>query len=396
MTFSRRSCTRFMVWILSAMAGSLVCIAAFNVVVDPWDVRHWPWEASLEAYKKLGDDPAQKASQFTGGQWQVVFTGASRTELALSPFSPALRGQSAYNLGISGASAFTLFTAAQYALSNDPGLKTLVVELDPSYLREEAHERRAAVNASPFNPAMERLPWSMRLLSSGQITRQSFRTLDFALRGRKVGAPHGFFGYGEENDKTPHALFALRQWGVPGMDSVRAPEGAFDLYRADALLPLAQNCRAHGVRLVVFIPPAHAVRLAGLASFGDWQDLKAFKTRLALLAEQGGFEAYDFMGCGDWATEDISDAPGARMTWYYEPIHFRREMGDRLLERMLGPAAQDEALPGGFGVRLRPANMEAHLQAVDHALAVYVKGRPGLGGLLPTEGLAARLEQPAK
>lgn len=318
----------------------------------------------------------------------MVLVGASRTELGLDPAAPALHGQPAYNLGLSGVGLPGILRAARYALMHDGALSTLVLELDPTYLRAESPARLAQLDASPLNPDLDRVGFGFRMLLGSQVTNQSIKVLRFAAKHQPMDGGRGLRHY-NEHDRPPYALFATRQWGVPGFDEgpfqALAKAEGFDLVRVKDLLPLAETCRARGVRLVVFVPPSHAVRLAAFAKAGCWPQVKEFKRRLAAAAKAGGFEARDCMGCGPWATEDIPSQAGSRMQWYHEPIHFRKELGDQILGRVLGAA---DIPPGGLGAALLPDSVEAHLSKVDQDLLAHIADHPGLSGLLPTEGLA--------
>jgi hypothetical protein len=386
--FSRRSFFRFAILAMAAAFASLLAVALLNVCVDPLEKWQSSCGKALAPYKKLGDDPTQKASQCAAGPWQVVLVGASRTELGLDPAAPALKGRPAYNFGLSGVGLPGILRAAHYALAHDDALSALILELDPTYLRAESPDRLAQLDASPLNPELDRVDFGFKMLFGSQATAQSFKVLRLAAKRQPVDGGRGLRHY-NEHDHPPYELFAAKQWGVPGFDAgpfqADGGAGGFNVAQMDDLLPLAQACRARGVRLVVFVPPSHAVRLAAFAKAGHWPRVKAFKRRLATLAQTGGFEAHDCMGCGPWATEDIPSAAGSRMRWYHEAIHFRKELGDRMLEGALGATA---VAPGGLGAVLAPESVEAHLKTVDRDLCGYITAHPGLSGLLPTEGLA--------
>jgi len=62
-------------------------------------------------------------------------------------------------------------------------------------------------------------------------------------------------------------------------------------------------------------------------------------------------------------TEEVP-AQGDRQTtmrYYWEGSHFRSEAGDLVLDRLFGWREAGREVPADFGVRLRSANVEAHL-----------------------------------
>jgi hypothetical protein len=111
----------------------------------------------------------------------------------------------------------------------------------------------------------------------------------------------------------------------------------------------------------VIIYPYHAeIRLIlerlGLGGlFAEWRRLiVANAERSAKLG--GKVEVWDFSGIGPETLESIP-AKGdhqTRMAWYWEPGHFKKELGSLLIDRVLGK-------PGSFGMKLDSKNLDAWL-----------------------------------
>ena len=79
---------------------------------------------------------------------------------------------------------------------------------------------------------------------------------------------------------------------------------------------------------------------------------------------------WDFRGHSAQTTEKV---PGGRaqMNGYLESSHYKEALGDTILERIFDPAAP-ERHGDGFGVRLRPGNIEPHLSRLRAERAHYL------------------------
>jgi hypothetical protein len=79
---------------------------------------------------------------------------------------------------------------------------------------------------------------------------------------------------------------------------------------------------------------------------------------------------WDFSGYSAQTTEKV---PGGRaqMNGYLESSHYKEALGDTILERIFDPAAP-ERHGDGFGVRLRPGNIEPHLSRLRAERAHYL------------------------
>jgi hypothetical protein len=52
------------------------------------------------------------------------------------------------------------------------------------------------------------------------------------------------------------------------------------------------------------------------------------------------------------------------MRWHWEPGHFKKELGDLVLDRILDVPAPADTPVEDFGIKLTPANIESHLAGV--------------------------------
>jgi hypothetical protein len=91
------------------------------------------------------------------------------------------------------------------------------------------------------------------------------------------------------------------------------------------------------------------------------------------------------------------------MRWYWESSHYKKELGDLVLDRVFGYAHPGRTVNEDFGVRLSSGNIEPHLErirderarwlaesageAAEIHAAAQKKGRPVRRALLPAAGV---------
>jgi hypothetical protein len=171
-----------------------------------------------------------------------------------------------------------------------------------------------------------------------------------------------------------HALFRQR-----AQENARAYVAKPKSVRGAGGLPgpdfgtLRQLLRAARTETHIIIYPYHAQLLLMLDEAGLWPAFEDWKRLLIDTIESERSEGriqwpvtiWDFSGFHDAATEVIP-APGDRDTvvkWYWEGGHFKKALGDRVIDQMLGEQ--------GVGVRLESASIDAHLDDLRAALQAY-------------------------
>lgn len=124
-----------------------------------------------------------------------------------------------------------------------------------------------------------------------------------------------------------------------------------------------------GLELHLVIYPFHAQLLTLFEDTGLWPSFERWKADLvsvldaATRARPGApVILWDFSGYHGYATERVP-APGDRSTelrWYWEAGHFKKELGDILLSKMLASKREQDF---GIGMHLNPESIDAQLAA---------------------------------
>jgi hypothetical protein len=145
-------------------------------------------------------------------------------------------------------------------------------------------------------------------------------------------------------------------------------------------LRLAAN---HQTRVIVVMLPVHALDLemircqvGGSAPLEKWKrDLVS--TMTAFRQEQPQAPAiplWDFSGYSGYTADPVPPKgdPHA-MTWYWEPSHFRKELGDLLIARILNQPAPNNHDISTFGVQIDQSNIQSHLSQLRADREIFVR-----------------------
>jgi hypothetical protein len=139
----------------------------------------------------------------------------------------------------------------------------------------------------------------------------------------------------------------------------------------DTLRALLARCRQANVHLDLIIYPYHAHTLELFRATGMWIAFEDWKRKLTQIADEEAvangsaqpFPLWDFSGYNPVTIEDVpaSGDLQSEMRWYWEAGHFKKELGDLMLDQVFGHRDPQRMIQHGFGTLLTAANVEAHL-----------------------------------
>ncbi len=404
--------TRYLTWMLATALIVLLTVVAFNIAVDPYGIFDQPRRPGFNALKPYAGDRGRiaKIHQVIAVAPRGLIVGNSRTEMGLNPENACWprKGQPVYNISIPGLSQYLQTRYAQHAIaagkvrflaagidfidflipagsSGDPHRWPPANESDPSLLVDAdgtprpafARERLAdMIRASLSLDALSHSVSTVLQQNRRHVktrTRLGFNPAEAIYEPiiRREGARVLFI---QKNRELMRRLLA-RQWALYYPDS-RWSENF------EALRRLLRMAAAKGVALTLFINPYHAEYMSALDIAGLWPQFGEWKRRVTeIAAEEGGVPVYDFSAFNRFSTENIDDvAPrGEALQWFWEPAHYRRALGDRIIAAITGGSCQGPGTPPPLpGPRLTPENIGAHLRRLAEEREAYQQSHPAV------------------
>lgn len=355
------------------LAGGAVLVGAFVFVVDPYGlygvVRRDNFNAVKPGLSRYQNQIKQEHA--LRRQPRFIILGNSRAEIGFDPRAGALSALGpGYNLAIPGTGLAT--SASQFAQLREAGVRprTVIVGVEFIDFLNPAVAPSALPAPAAATPAHGRAFWRFDALFSLASVRDAAQTL--RIQHDDEAATLSADGFNPMLEYGAHA----RRDGYHKMFTQRAQESAANLRRKSTrglatedfqllrTFLLAMAATEADIKLVIY--PYHAQMLAMFEAAGLWPLFEVWKVRL--VHEIGAVRARypdahisltDFSGYGAYNCEPIPAANerGTATHWYWEAGHFKKALGDIVLQRVMSP--QDIApADGQFGMPLDDASLE--------------------------------------
>ncbi|MDA8382468.1 MAG: hypothetical protein M0037_05280 [Betaproteobacteria bacterium] len=384
---------------LRFVAAIVGAVALINATVDPYGLYRFVTLTGFNRIKPEAENSARlvKAYALEHMRPRALIVGNSRVEVGLDPRAPAWPTQDrpVYNLGLPGTGPYIELRYLQDALAvHRPKLVVLGVDFMDFLVNPDAkasfppprghYERRLLVN---YNGTPNRARYLQQaqdtaatLFSLNALTA-SAKTLvaqwqaypaNMTRRGFNPMADYAGFVHA-----SGHYPLFLQRDTENMKDYVNGPKG-LTLGRTgtspafEALWQMIELCRVHHIKLVLIIYPYHAHLLETFKATGLWPQFEAWKKRVVDMValdarmhpSQQAFALWDFSGYNRLTDEAIPPEGSTRpMRWYWESGHFKKALGNLMLDRIFG-RRPPFPLPNGFGVRLGPRNIDSRLAAI--------------------------------
>jgi len=399
---------RLLAWFVALLCAAL---AGFNALVDPYGHFGPPRLSGVNEFPLGFNHRPLLAKSLAVSELRpaTIILGNSRAEAAYDPGHPALALQPAYNLAIGGAGLSALSRYFLEALAAG-GLRQVILALDLTMFDPAANAADPGLDAALLTDATGKPEGSARkwrrlaftLLSA---TASSDSWWSYTHQGKPV-AIYTRSGLREE----AYDIAQVAREGGPRRASLRV-ESSFlagtlrdvesEKFRASyattlaALQEFVDLSAKHGIQLKLVINPIHARQNHALAAAGLWPLYENWKRDLVFAAQRAQrpelVSLWDFSGVSTCTAESLppDSNPASAMRWYRESSHFRRVLGNRVLDRVFGRPG-DGACPG-FGQRLEPATLAAALAEQSAALREWVETHAADAAEI--EGLAKQFER---
>ncbi|TMM45281.1 hypothetical protein [Colwellia ponticola] len=375
----------------TSFAIVILSIAMVNWFIDPFGMFWSPQVESVNLVKPEAGKRSRitKAYQVNEIKPDILIVGNSRVEMGLNPNNNNFNGKIVYNQGMPGASVAMQVDYALDAMANNDTIEQLFVGVDfLDFLLSE----KQVLNFKTKNNNHRQTKYDFRLISQDESNLASMArlkeklTMIFSLDTFSASINTVF-----QQKSMTSSLNPLGFNNALSYVSIMNSEGIKPLFKqklheistrltskpwvikAQETTPysptfahlgrLIKVAKEKQVNITFFINPYHFSYLHTLYDNNQWSNFQVWKKTLVnyLSIMQGEeFILWDFSGESDFVNEVVPLAnPKQQMQWFWEPAHYKKELGDLLLERLF--TEQDEEY-FGFGVRLTTENIADTLE----------------------------------
>jgi hypothetical protein len=375
------------------MVACCLAVIVFNVVIDPYGVFDMPRIEGVNAIKSRAGQRERLLKQYRTYSLRpsAIILGNSRAQVGFDPQHHAWPpdAKPVLNLAVPGTGLQTarmLLAHAGYA--GHP--KVIVLGVDFVDFRLDASsspEVHQTLVVEPPNVGARLQDYISitlsldTLLDSVLTVRAQYETYPTSLTPAGFNPMLDYIGHAKVEGYGP--LFAQRDeenaknYLRGGKKIINPSTGTSPDFESIRAL-LRQACSMHAqVHMVIY--PYHAHILELFHYTGLWGAFEDWKRELVKLVDseasksEATMRLWDFSGYSAFTTEAVPDSTDRRSSvrWYWEAGHFKKELGDVVLDRVLGSKAEVSSDSSDFGVVLSPNNIEAHLESIRLARANY-------------------------
>jgi hypothetical protein len=385
----------------TSFAIVIFSIAIVNWFVDPFGMYWSPQIESVNLVKPEAGKRSRitKAYQVNKVKPNILIVGNSRVEMGLDPKNKHFEGSVVYNQGMPGASVAMQVDYAIDSISNNPTIKQLFVGVD--FLDFLLSEQQVAHFKTKQNSHTQ-TSYDFRLTSQDKDNLSSIERFKEKLAmAFSLDAFNASISTVIQQESMVSSISPLGFNSALSYVAIMNSEGIKPLFRqklndistrltskpwvikAKKKAPyspifahlgrLIQIAKQRNINIVFFINPYHFSYLHTLAESSQWRNFQVWKETLVnyLNVKQGEeFILWDFSGSSDFVNEAVPLAnPKKQMKWFWEPAHYRKELGDILLACMF---LEPEDYSVGFGVRLTKENIAGLLKRDQVSLQEYL------------------------
>ena len=380
------------------MTTFLVLIAIFNYLIDPYWIYR---KIEIDGVNKVKPMfrthiSMAKANLVNKIKPQGLILGSSRSGYGLDPEHPGWQTSPVYNLSLPGTSIYELMRYFQHATAAN-SVKEIVLALDffmfngQRRYKTDFNEKRLNVdrnNKLNFISNVYDIPATLFSIDSLMASIKTLRSQkstngylangqrnwsSYAERIKKVGGYRNMFHLVEKEYLTDHWWFS----SCNRYDFVEPQTHKSTLRYLKAIISAAY---INNITLHIVISPNHARFLEVIHAAGLWDIYEEWKKMLVFTikteANKSGkseFKLWDFSGYDMYNSEDVPlKNENKAMEWFWEPSHYKAELGTLILNRILIPMKNSNEKYPNYGVLLTSQNIKSHLEKIRAERLIYI------------------------
>lgn len=371
---------RYIFALTLAFLGFSILTVSVNYLVDPYlmmGTKRWQGfnlhKIKIDKHLKIS-----KAYHPNFGEWDTLLVGNSRIEMGLDPNHSCFRKptKKVYNLGLPGADVRQQLEYALNLIYQQP-VKQVFLSIDfVDFL--VLNEWRAPKGGPDFDAPSGRLKFTFdgsknpdhiwaafmdhyRALFSLDALFGSLQTLALQSPRQPDRDNRGFnpardYQYGVSIEGA-HAFFAQKMsimenkygkgWGLKYNNG--SPSQSFTV-----LARFLEIAEKRGIKVILFTNPFHQNFWDLLRDKNLYEMHQVWLDEVqAVISNVGSpnISLWDFSADSEYIHEKVpaDHLKGNPLTWFWEPAHYRKELGDLMLNRMLADQCKTESQ---FGAKL--------------------------------------------
>lgn len=357
-------------------------VSLFNYSADPYMVFGTRWFDSFITNRPAASSRARlfKPYQVERVNPETIIVGNSRPELGLNPLSECWPKMylPVYSLTFPGSGIIYQMKMLRDSINRTRvkhvflaiDFRNFLIELDSQHLTDNKKANAIEKDAIRPNGLWEILQGNkyrdyMKSLFSIDAFFDSLNTVlmqktTSATRTRQGFNPgnnyidiirnEGQWVLFEQKTKEIERLFVSGKYVLPDLSKNKSPQ-------LRALLDMIERMRRKGIDLHIFLNPYHKVYLDIIRKTGYWPMLESFKVQFKDILREKGYrnvQLWDFTIYSAYNSEvvPIKGASNRSLNWFWEPAHYRKELGDLMIQLMTGKNCTNEKNISSLGVKI--------------------------------------------
>ncbi|MBP0000510.1 MAG: hypothetical protein J7641_16170 [Cyanobacteria bacterium SID2] len=361
---------------LTFAATGFLGLACFNFIVDPQHLFRAVKIDQFNREKYQVSEPVLrtvKSLDLEQGNYDTLILGTSRTHNGIDPSHPVFDGSSAYNAALEGSHIFEIRDVLRFAIEHQ-SLTTVVLGLDMgSFSVGWTHGED--FSKSRFSDRNVYLTYLDRLISR-QTTIDSLKTIAKNVLDYEQDIIKTDRGFKQRKPRSIDARQLFRKelnYSLADISEIDSSKPAFSKETLNALRDIIIACRENDIELHLFISPVHARQLEKMQSLGLFADFEQWKREVVAIVdedrsahpEKNIISVLDFSGYNSFTTEAVPpENSSEQMRWYLEASHYKKDLGDIVLDVVLNDTARSKEIPEDFGIAIDRDNIETHLAQI--------------------------------
>lgn len=343
-------------------------VVGTNIVIDPYSVIGTPRFNGLNQYKVDINSRVRlsKSYQPLRSDFNTLIVGNSRVEMGIDPENKclSLNGKKTYNLGIPGAGVGYQAASALNLVYQKP-IKTILISVD--FTDFLVMSKKSVPETYSGIPKLS----NISLEADGSQNRdyqwsyvkdhyQAIYSLDAFLSSLKTVLLQSPYGPSRNESGFNPAMDFVEMTSAEGVGRLfKQKENELESkymkgwglyysggelsYDFSYLEEFITRTTEKGVKVVVFTNPLHENFWGIMDRSGLMEQNEIFLNEVkAILSRSGNdlVDFWDFSGDSPFIHENVIEARknGVGLKWFWEPAHYKKELGDIMVETMFSEA----------------------------------------------------------